>query len=140
MPNPPQHKHVFLDHSIVGQSELTNFKLRKDRQYAFCRICGALYQSRLATDTDDLNYTTDWAIPYAVEIETREWQMAHNKTHPEHVHKSFVASGRFLSPEATVKLAPYGIAPVSDMIMDDEVAQAALEAPRAPSDSPVGSW
>lgn len=124
--------HLYLDHSIVGQQELTNFELRKDREFACCRICGAIYQSRVALDSGTLEYELNPALKVLVKADTVEWRINHNKTHPDHVHRAFMMSGLFLAPEAAHKLAPYGIAPVSDMVTNPESAIAAYEAPRAP--------
>lgn len=121
-----------MDHTIVGQSALTNFELRKDREYAFCRICGDIFQSRVALVAGNIEWVLDPLLKLATSLETKEWQAKHNKRHPDHVHKSFAMSGRFLSPEAAHKLAPYGVAPLSDMIFDAECEHAVSTAPRAP--------
>jgi hypothetical protein len=45
-------------------------------------------------------------------------------------HNHLVVSGRYMTAIAASKLVPLGIYPVSDMIFDPAVAQAAAEAPR----------
>lgn len=117
---------IILDHTIVGQ-ELTTLSIRKDREFAACRICGVVFQSELATDLPDHMY--DGTAVYMVAAETRYWRMQHNKLHPERVHLAFRASGLTFTPEAAQRLAPYGLVSLD---ASDEVAQAMLEAPRAP--------
>lgn len=122
---------LVLDHSIVGQS-LTDLSVRKDRQFAGCAICGAVFQARLAIELSDEEWDADVALfEYAVAIETREWRDAHNKTHSQREHEAFRASGRTFSPEAAHKLAPYGIVSLNDC-QENEVAHAMLTAPRVP--------
>jgi hypothetical protein len=124
---------LILDHSIVGQS-LTSLSVRKDREFAGCAICGAVFQSRLAIELSDEEWNADRKVfEIAVAIETREWRDRHNKTHSEKVHRAFRASGRTFSPEAAHKLAPFGLVSLDDC-NEDEVAHAMLEAPRAPVD------
>jgi hypothetical protein len=116
----------------VGQS-LTTLSIRKDREFAGCALCGAVFQSAMAIHVADEEWNADKMVfEHAVAIETREWRDAHNKTHSEREHRQFVASGRTFSPEAAIKLAPFGL--VSLDVDDAEVAQAMLEAPRAPRD------
>jgi hypothetical protein len=126
---------LYLDHSIVGSSALTNFEeeFRRDRPFTFCRICGKVFQPWLdrVKDTD-----YDKLVMWAAEIERREWSQNHARTHTSQEHKSLQDSGNFLTPEATHKLVPYGIAPIQDMVFSEEHSQAAREAPRAPLDTP----
>lgn len=118
---------VILDHSIVGQS-LTSLTIRKDRRYAGCRICGAMFQSSLVHSEP---YTE--AIRQRVIHETQEWRNRHNRSHTESEHVSFIRSGRTFSPQAAHKLAPFGLVPLSDAD-DPEIAHAMATAPRAPYD------
>jgi hypothetical protein len=124
---------ILLDHSIVGISA-TTLTIRKDREFAACRICGAIFQPRLNTDTNDLEYAADPLIAVAASIEIKEWRSNHNKKHTEHEHLAFVASGLTLTPEAAYRLAPFGLVATADALDSEEVAQAMLEAPRAPMD------
>jgi len=121
---------VLLDHSIVGQA-LTSLTIRKDREFAACRICGDIFQPWLNTDTPDHEYNSE--IRLAASIEVLEWRNKHNSRHSDAEHIMFGKSGRTLSPEAAIKLAPFGLVPIgaSD---DAEVAQALAEAPRVPID------
>jgi hypothetical protein len=121
---------VILDHSIVGQ-ELTSLTIRKDRELAACRICGAIFQPKRNTDTPDALYTQHDANLAGIEI--IEWRRKHNLSHSEKEHVAFIRSGRTLTPEAAQKLAPFGLVPLSDS-QDPEIAQAMREASRAPTD------
>lgn len=119
---------LVLDHTIVGQ-ELTTLTIRKDREWAGCRICGATFQANKAIKTPNDLYTRE--VELEVAIETREWRTKHAGIHSSSVHESFQRSGRTFAPDAALKLAPFGIVPIEDA-SDPEVAQALLEASRAP--------
>lgn len=124
---------ILLDHSIVGQSA-TSLTIRKDREFAGCAICGAIFQSRLAIELSDEEWATDALVfETAVAIETKEWRNAHNKKHTEREHEAHRASGLTFSPDAAHKLAPFGLVPIADGD-HDEVRHAMLVAPRAPYD------
>lgn len=122
--------HLFLTHSIVGREELENFGFYPDRDHTFCRICGVIFQASI-TQTDEWTSPANLLMAYG---ERREWSHRHALTHTATEHRQLAESGRFLTPEAAFRLAAYGISAVGDMVFDDEVAQAALEAPRAPVD------
>lgn len=126
--------HIILDHSIVGISA-TTLSIRKDREFAACRICGAIFQSWLNTNrVSDEEYAADPEIELAAAIETKEWRRQHNLKHSEATHRQFRESGLTFTPEAAHKLAPFGLVPIGDMVYQDEIAQALAEAPRAPVD------
>lgn len=118
---------VILDHSIVGQS-LTSLTIRKDRLYAGCRICGAMFQSSLVHSEPYTDSVTE-----RVSEETTQWRERHNRSHTTEEHVAFVATGRTFSPEAAHKLVPFGLVPIMDW-NDPEVAHAMATAPRAPYD------
>lgn len=126
--------HVILDHSIVGISA-TTLTIRKDREFAACRICGAIFQSWLNTNqVSDEEYASNPEIELAAAIETKEWRRQHNLKHSEKEHIAFRESGLTFTPEAAHKLAPFGLVPIGDTLFQDEIAQALYEAPRAPTD------
>jgi hypothetical protein len=127
-----QNRPIILDHSIVGQ-HLTSLTIRKDREFAACRICGAFFQSRLNIEVGDVEYANDPDIQIAAKVETVEWRIRHNKKHPDHVHLAFIASGLTFTPEAAHKLAPFGLVPVADA-EQPEIKHALATAPRAPVD------
>ena len=129
---------LILDHSIVGQPALTHFNLNKEREWAGCRICGAVFQSPLNQLTPEVYYS-DPDIAIAAHLETKEWRAKHAKTHTEKELTDFNQSGMSLTPEAAHKLAPFGFVSVSDAALgppDSETNDALGTAPRAPLDSP----
>lgn len=122
---------VLLDHTIVGQ-KLTSLSVRKDREFAACRLCGAIFQARLAIELSDEEWESDPSLfEQAVAVETAEWRSKHNRKHSEKEHLAFSKRGLTFTPEAAIKLAPFGLVPVADAT-DPEIAQALAEAPRAP--------
>jgi hypothetical protein len=121
---------LILDHSIVGQSA-TTLTIRKDREFAACRICGDIFQPRKNIETPDEAYTD--TIMFQATIEIRQWRNDHNLRHPPHEHILLAQSGLTMTPEAAHKLAPFGLVPVAD-VDNKEVADALREAPRAPVD------
>lgn len=124
---------LILDHSIVNQVA-TTLTINKDREFAACRICGAIFQSWLnTTAVSDEEYKADPALELAAALETMEWRRNHNLKHSEATHRAFRASGLTFTPEAAHKLAPFGLVPVDDALAPEH-ACALLEAPRAPVD------
>jgi len=121
---------VLLDHSIVGQSA-TSLSIRKDREYAACRICGDIFQPWLNQLSDEEYNVNLHGV--AASIEILEWRSKHNSKHSDRQHQLFRKSGRSLTPQAAIKLAPFGLVPVGDA-NDPEIVQALAEAPRAPTD------
>lgn len=126
---PPQA--VILEHTLASQP----FQLRKDRQYAACRLCGSIFQSHLAISRADELYTDE--VVARVAFETNEWRRSHNRTHSDHEHEQFRKSGRTFTPEAAYRLAPYGIVPIGDA-EDAEIAHALLTSARVPDNNPEG--
>lgn len=121
--------HLLITHGIVAKPE--DMEFMPDRSHVACKLCGRIFQSwydRLPQD----EITNETIL--AGYTERRDWSLRHARTHPEHEHKSLALSGRFATPDATVKLAAYGISPISDMVFSDESEQAAREAPRCPLD------
>jgi hypothetical protein len=128
---------LILDHSIVGQSELTNFAFDKTKPYAGCRICGAVFQSSLLHNPD-----LPPQVKARAEAETLEWRQRHCRTHTLREREQFVRTGRTLTPQAAHQLAPLGLAPLSDAVLHDdggEYRHAMGTAPRAPLDDVEGS-
>ena len=125
---------LLLDHSIVGQEELTNFGFRKDRPYGGCRLCGDLFQPQFMREANYIQYEVATARRLAGEREIAEWREKHNSDrHTAAEHLALAESGLTFTPQAAYKLAPFGLVPVADAEVP-EIAQALLEAPRAPSD------
>lgn len=102
---------------------------RADREYTFCCLCGELFQPELER-VADARYTPQ-IRKQSMSIQ-RWWADSHNKKHPDWEHRQYRLSGRFLTPEATHRLVPYGIIPLSDLVFDGDSAAAGLQAPRMP--------
>jgi hypothetical protein len=113
---------------VIGLPQEVPF--RADREYTFCRICGDVFQPA-EERVPDREYTRA-AKSNSAKLQ-REWAKVHNRTHPDWEHKQFEASGRFLSPEATYALVPFGVIPLSDLVFSAENAAAGIEAPRMPN-------
>lgn len=127
---------IILDHSIVGQSA-TTLIIRKDREFAACRICGDIFQPWINTNSvSDEEYATHPEIALAASIEIQQWRNKHNSKHTAKQHLDLAHSGLTLTPEAAFKLAPFGLVPLADVEgrYGAEIVQALAEAPRAPSD------
>jgi len=126
---------ILLDHSIVNQSA-TTLTIRKDREFAACRICGAIFQPWLNTDTSDQEYALNPEIALAASIEIQQWRNKHNLKHSSKEHLALAHSGLTMTPEAANRLAPFGLVPLADVEgrYGDEIVQALAEAPRAPTD------
>lgn len=103
-----------------------------DRDYTLCRLCGALYQPKEARMSQTLEIST------LSRQKRKEWSIRHARTHTDTEHRQLHLSGRAFTPEALVRLAPYGVIAVSDMALDEESAAAGLEAPRMPNDDAEG--
>lgn len=100
-----------------------------NRDYTYCRICGVIFQPALNRVAEDA-YTPE--VILAAEIQRREWSQTHARTHTTTEHRLLALSGRHCTPEALQRLVPFGIIPVTDLVMDPESEQAGLEANRAP--------
>ena len=123
---------VLLDHSIVGQSA-TTLTFNKDRPYAGCRLCGDLFQPRWFIEANHIQYELAAARRNAGHQEIAEWREKHNERHTTAEHLALAESGMTFTPEAAIKLAPFGLVPIADAEVP-EIAQALREAPRAPVD------
>lgn len=125
---------AILDHSIVGQSALTNFTFREDRPYAGCRICGEVFQPSFFRSATDMQMTHPvyHRDIFEAHEEIARWRVNHNKKHTSRQHLQLAESGMVFTPEASLKLAPFGLVAVGDA-QDSEIAGALREAPRAPS-------
>ena len=115
----------------IGLTTADGFEYRGDRPAKHCGICGDSFQPWLARTPE---FATDTEVQWAVQILIDEWTVKHNNSHTPQEHLQLNESGNLMTPEAAIKLIPLGIYPIGDMVYDSEVAQAALEAPRAPTD------
>lgn len=110
-----------------------DMEFRHDRPWTACRICGLVFQSKL----DRTNNFNEEAQLRALLLR-REWSIRHAKTHSATEHRELALSGRWLSPEAAQKLSSFGIIPLTDAVMDNEVEAALREAPRHPANDVEG--
>lgn len=114
-----------------GQNYDDGFTYRGDRPARHCGLCGASYQPELARHSE---YATNEGVRQRVEYLLMQWGRNHTARHSEKEWKEYYNRGNLMTPEAAIKLIPLGIYPLTDLLNDDEVAQAGLEAPRAPND------
>ena len=122
---------LYIEAPILGIGPSDSFFYMSDRPARHCGICGESYQPELARVPDYLNNPE---VVTAVGLLLDEWAFFHNRKHSPSEHLALKAKNLLMTPEAASKLIPLGIYPVSDMIIDEESAQSALEAPRAPTD------
>lgn len=124
---------MLLDHTIVGQTA-TTLEFNKERAFAGCRICGAVFQPHVNTlAVSDEEYARNPLLRIEAEAEIRLWRDRHNERHSAREHLALAESGLTLTPEAAHKMAPFGLVPVADA-ENDEIADALRSAPRAPVD------
>lgn len=102
--------------------------------FSGCCICGAVFQSPI-----DRKVYAGYASPaeqVSATVARRNWSNYHaSKMHTQKEHDQLAASGRFCTPEAAHKLAPYGIVTLTDSF-HEENRKAQEEAPRLPSVEP----
>lgn len=98
---------------------LSNFNFDLSKGYTYCGVCGALYQSPLQE-------------PKATE-DRRKWSFRHARTHKLVEHAELAKSGRHVTREAALKLMPYGIISLEDMVLDDELSKALQKASSTPT-------
>jgi hypothetical protein len=143
----------------AGRDSLTNYTFILEAPWKACRLCGTVYQS----DDDRLAYLyahggegtvggkhyrimqpdeSAAAHHNAQGKQRRElWLEIHNKlAHPNFFTelRQLELSGLPYTPEAAQKLSTYGIIYMGEIPHEDEVAQALLEAPRAPVNDAEG--
>lgn len=96
--------------------------------HTYCRICGAVFQTQLDRDSIKPNAHPDLQVKAI--LGRKRWSFDHADTHSLQEHQALAASNRYMTPEATVKLVPLGIIPLTDMVMSKEHEEAAASAPR----------
>ena len=116
----------------VGLNELTGLLFDINCPWTCCRVCGAIYQSKLDRTVGDLGHNLT-----AMELR-REWSVRHARLHTEKEHLSLALSGRSVTPEAAEKLAAFGVIPLVDMVMDEEVKSSLAEARAIPINDAEG--
>src|SRR5688500_15096981 len=152
MPLPTPLRRLVGHGMAVGHDELTNLEFNVHGEYTYCRICGAIFQSELDRANVELRERID-ASTKALTVEQlreltalyqkslaiaqekrRNWSKQHAKSHTDLQHQMMQYSGRFCTPEAAYKLAAFGIIPLSDMVLDDEIEGAMYESKAVPTD------
>ena len=120
-----------------------------NKPYAGCKLCGVVFQPKRARVING-NSPLRWHDPHS-NLENPEyskvneiidtlkrWQEWHTRRyHTQHDIELLRLSGRFCTPEAAIKLAPYGIIPIGDVTADiqhNEIDHALFEAHRAPEE------
>lgn len=109
----------------IGLTEL-GAKFRMDKAYTACRLCGRVFQSEL-----DRRAATNADIVHAL-VKRRDWSFKHARSHPQWEHDQLEQSGCYMSPDAAMKLASFGIISLSDMALHNEHWNAGRESHRAP--------
>lgn len=126
---------LYFEVTPLGLKTLEGLEYDPERPAKHCRICGRSFQPPLARTEE---FLTSPEVQWAVEILLREWAVVEDKRHTDKERESLRKSGRFMTPEAALKLIPLGIYPLQDMVTSDESAHAGREAPRAPKDDVDG--
>jgi hypothetical protein len=102
------------------------------KPYTGCRLCGALYQ----TDADR-NIRSNQDIIDRIAAR-RDWSFKHARKHPQWEHEQLELSGAYMTPDAAMKLASFGIISLSDMALVDEHWHAGRESHRMPHNDVEG--
>jgi len=126
--------HLVLVTNMPGRDDLTNLQFDPTCNYAGCGICGKVFQS----DLDRVLHPEPYQQVEALRMRT-DWRLRHARTHSEAQHRQLQESGLFALPEATEKLAAFGIIPLTDTVKHEEVNSALLAASRAPTDDAEGT-
>lgn len=123
----PRNKRHVLIGTLVGAKELIGFEFDQAMPYGGCRICGKLWQPPILRDNQ---------VPYDRRVLiVKRWRQYHAlNEHNEEEHKALALSGLWATPEAQVRLAPYGITDVTSYSPTDSAMldSALLEAPATP--------
>ena len=125
---------IYLHVVPPGLNEAIGEYFNPRAAFSGCCICGAVFQSEL-----DRKVFYGYATPgeqVSATVQRRNWSNHHaNKQHTQKEHDDLAASGRFCTPEAAHKLAPYGIVTLSDSF-NEENRLAQEEAKRLPDTEP----
>lgn len=103
-----------------------------DRPYTCCCICGKVFQSKLDRTAITLE------DQYRATERRKRWSHKHAKTHTTRQHRDLERSGAFMTPDAAMKLASFGIISVADMSLNNEHWNAGRESHRVPHNDAEG--
>lgn len=107
-----------------------------DYPYSYCRICGFVYQpaAQRATVLPIFQLPNAPNDSVSKQLARCNAMVQHERQHEADgsldKYNKHYAPG--FTPEAAHRLVPYGIIPLSDMVLNHEVEHAANTAPRAP--------
>lgn len=117
----------------VGLEQLTNFEFDLNRPYTACLLCGVVYQSEIDRKVPPGEEPHNSLIARIAKERRGNWARAHAATeHTLDEHAELARSGRTMTPQAAQKLSAYGIIDITDMVVDDEVADALAKASSTP--------
>ncbi len=120
----------------IGLDTLAGLEFRADKPHTACKICGAVFQSN-ADRNLPVGVLENHAV-WAAESLRRSWSHRHARTHPQHEHMNLQKSGLWCTPEAAIKLAAFGIIPIVDLVMNDEIEGALAESKPVPFNDSEG--
>ena len=115
--------------AAVGLNSLVGLLFRADRPYTICRLCGKVYQTANDRALGNCPLTLD---------DRKKWSLKHAKEHSDNEHRLLALSGLVVTPDAAIELAAFGIIPVSDLVLNDEVESALAESKPVPFNDAEG--
>jgi hypothetical protein len=132
-------KALYVEARPVGLSnDVLENHFNPDYPYSYCRICGFVYQDDFQRRPVPLhkqsNQVTEPNDSLEKKLRRRDAILKHDRQHARDGSLAkYQASGFYFTPEATLRLIPYGIIPVSEMALQDEHSDAARQAKRIPT-------
>jgi hypothetical protein len=116
---------VYVEAGTIGLSS-TECPFDAAYPYSYCRICGMVYQPQFQRATPGDNALK--------KLQRRDAMVAHEVRHrADGSLREYQLSPTYLSPEAQYRLAPFGIASLSDIALNEGARHAAMTAPRKPA-------
>jgi len=108
-----------------GLKTLPGLQFDPEFPYTACLLCGEVYQSvidrKVPAGATPIN-----SLLAKVAKERRDvWARSHAaQEHTTREHTQLALSGRTMTPEAAFTLAAFGLIPLIDMVIDEEVSDA----------------
>jgi hypothetical protein len=125
----PSKPYLLATGAAVGLNSLVGLLFEPSRPYTACRICGKVYQSALDRALGNCPTTLE---------QRKSWSHQHARSHSSTQHRQLASSGLQFTPEAANALAAFGIVPLSDMVLNDEVESAMAESKAKPFNDAEG--
>lgn len=119
----PFGRHLVMEGMLVAAPK--DYIFDANAPHTYCRLCGAVFQTGA-----DRRSVLDHSVRVEATATRKRWSHEHAATHTLSEHSALAASGRYMTAEAASQLIPLGIIPLTDMVFDPAVRQAAAEAPR----------